>query len=85
MILPNDYIPMPTDLSPPTGPSVAFTAAAAVIVVALLVWWWFSGEGASRWRRKARSFDPWQLIRGMTPRRPNLRPAHADREMRDHG
>jgi hypothetical protein len=44
MNLSNDYIPMPTDLSPPTGPSVGFTAAAAVIVVALLVWWWFSGE-----------------------------------------
>ncbi|AFC54337.1 MULTISPECIES: hypothetical protein [Mycobacterium] len=44
MILPADYIPMPTELSPPTGSSVGFTAAAAVIVVALLVWWWFSGE-----------------------------------------
>ncbi len=44
MILPAEYIPMPTDASPPTGPSIAFTAAAAVTVVALLLWWWFSGE-----------------------------------------
>lgn len=44
MILPTDYIPMPTETSPPTGPSVGFTAAATVTVVALLLWWWFSGE-----------------------------------------
>ena len=44
MIPSTGYLPMPTDISPPTGPSVGFTAASAVIVVALLVWWSFSGE-----------------------------------------
>lgn len=39
-----DAIPMPTDSSPPFGPSVAFTAGSALVVVALLAWWWFSGE-----------------------------------------
>ena len=39
-----DAIPMPTDSSPPLGPSVTFTAASSVIVVALLGWWWMSGE-----------------------------------------
>jgi hypothetical protein len=42
--LPTDYIPMPTDSSPPTGPSVGFTVFCAVTVVALFVWWWLSGE-----------------------------------------
>jgi hypothetical protein len=44
MNLSADGIPMPTDSSPPFGPSVAFTAASGVIVVVLLVWWWVSGE-----------------------------------------
>jgi hypothetical protein len=39
-----DGIPMPTDSSPPFGPSVAFSAASGVSVVVLLVWWWVSGE-----------------------------------------
>lgn len=39
-----DRIPMPTDASPPTVPSVAFTTASAVMVLTLLVWWWVSGE-----------------------------------------
>lgn len=39
-----DGIPMPTDASPPFGPSVAFTTASAAVVIGLLVWWWVSGE-----------------------------------------
>jgi hypothetical protein len=39
-----DGILMPTDSSPPFGPSVAFSAASGVSVVVLLVWWWVSGE-----------------------------------------
>ncbi|MDT5086687.1 MAG: hypothetical protein QOJ61_3730 [Mycobacterium sp.] len=39
-----DGIPMPTDSSPPFGPSVAFSAGSGVSVVVLLVWWWVSGE-----------------------------------------
>lgn len=39
-----DGIPMPTEASPPSGPSIAFTVASLAIVIALLVWWWVSGE-----------------------------------------
>jgi hypothetical protein len=39
-------IPMPTDASPPFGPSMWFTAASGTVVIALLVWWWVSGEHA---------------------------------------